>query len=210
MFGIDWAMLGLRLIGIGKWLKAAAAALIRWALDDPWRIAFAGALLAALWFHHGRERARAADARHVAAAARWRDLFERQKAEMLKFEAMVRSAREEAARLDRENVARVKRAQEQISRETIDAYRNDLDAARAVLADRLRRPGATARCAAGGDGAAADLPILSALPAGALRAGQAAIVDVADIDIATENTVRLERLIAAWRDQAAVDVNGEQ
>jgi hypothetical protein len=43
-----------------------------------------------------------------------------------------------------------------------------------------------------------------------VRPGGTAIVDAADIDVGTVNTVRLEHLIDAWKRAGAIDVNGAQ
>lgn len=41
-----------------------------------------------------------------------------------------------------------------------------------------------------------------------MRAGQAAILDVADAEVCTDNTLKLESLISAWSGVAAIDPNG--
>ncbi|SCW61633.1 hypothetical protein SAMN02927924_01681 [Sphingobium faniae] len=183
---------------------------IRWLLARPWRMAILILALLCLWLHGQARSARdLADARGVQASS-WHAKFVEQKAEMLKFVGMVRDARAEAARKDRENVARVEREWGQVLQEVKNDYQADLANARADLAERLRvsRPGAGAACGSGGGGAT-DLSVLPFLSSGPLRAGHAAIVDAADIDACTVNTLRVEHLTDAWGRAAAINVNGQ-
>ncbi|BAV64779.1 hypothetical protein [Sphingobium cloacae] len=184
---------------------------VRWLLARPWRLAMLILALLCLWLHGQARSARdLAEARRVQAAA-WQGKFRDQKAEMQKFVGMVRDARAEAARKDRENAARVGREGAAILQEVKNDHQADLAAARADLADRLRdaRTRSGAASAAGGGGAA-DLSGVPVLSSGPLRPGEAAIVDEADLAICTANTVTLEALNAAWDRIARIDINGLQ
>jgi hypothetical protein len=109
----------------------------------------------------------------------------------------------EALRLDRARNAAVAAEQATAIRKEKDAYLNDRDVELARLRERLRNA-PTADPGGGGDAGGSPLPILSAGP---VRPGEAAIVDVADAEICTVNTLKLESLIAAWRGVAAIDPN---
>lgn len=182
--------LWLRLFGV------VALDVLRWLLEKPVRMVIVGlillSILSATSAHHWRGVA--ADRRVQAVA--WHGKFSAQKAEMAKLVAVIRAARVEAARLDQVNIRRVQQAWAiQLSEVTHD-YQTDLAAARAVVAQRLRpRTGAASHP---GGGADAGLPGLPALSTGPVRPGEAAIVDAADIDAVTDNTLRLSHLIDAW------------
>lgn len=194
--------------GIGRALIAAA----QWLLRHPWQALPIAALLAFAWAWHGWDGAVKWGRQQQQLAQHWKIKFVDQRAEMRKIPGILSAKYQEAARLDRENVARVKREQAaQLERITHDLQK-DHDAALADLRRRLRGDGgaggASVRCE--GDGNAADVPVLSTMPegtGGALRAGGLAIVDERDAMICTANSLRLQKLIEAWDGAASVDVN---
>lgn len=183
------------------------AAAIRWLAERPIRFLILALVLLSAWLWIGRESARdLADDRRVQAAA-WHAKFVAQKAEMFKLVALVRAARIEAARLDRENVERVQRAWAINLSEVTHDYQADLAVARSVVDGRMRQAsgsGATCDSRGGGD---ADMFTIPALSTGPVRPGEAAVVDRADIDAVTDNTLRLEHLIDAWKRAASINVN---
>lgn len=186
-----------------------AVSLMRWLFERPVRLLILALVLLALWLWIGRGQARdlAADRRQQADA--WHGLFVEQKTEMLKFVALVRWARIEAAARDRANVERVRTQWTAQVSEVKNAYEADLAAARAAVDGRMRQASGTGADGDPGSGGGARMPAFPVLSTGALRPGEAAIVDRADIDAVTDNTLRLEHLIDAWRRAAAIDVNGQ-
>lgn len=189
------------------WIKDAIAAGLAWAWKHPWQAGCIILACSSLWLWNGRESARSAVQEQKALVTHWRGQFRFQKEEMIRFDGMVKAARIEAARLDRENKVRVEREQDQAIKEALNAYRKNHAVADAALDERLRRPGSTATCAAGSGGGAAQLPVISDMPGGIVRPGGASIVSEADARICAGNTVRLEELIAAWSAVSAIDVN---
>jgi len=183
------------------------AAVIRWLAERPIRFLILAlvVLSAWLWITGNAARDLAEHRRHQAFG--WRMTFVRQKNEMFKLVALVRAARIEAARLDRENVERVQREWAINLSEVTHDYQADLAAARSAVDGRMRQAsGSGATCDSRGGGAAGVFAI-PALSTGALRPGEAAVVDRADIDAVTDNTLRLEYLIDAWKRAASIDVN---
>lgn len=65
--------IGLKLLGIGKWLSEAAGAAFRWLVRNPWAAAVIALSIALAWTWHGRSTARderdAAKAQVVACTA---------------------------------------------------------------------------------------------------------------------------------------------
>jgi len=183
----------------------------RWLFSDCRRLAIFLLIVLCLWLlGQAKHNGKLAESRRVQAAG-WHAKFRDQKSEMLKFIDLVRAARKEAARKDRENIARVDREWSLQLHEVNNGYRADLAAARAELARRLRdaRQGTGTTSAAGGERATA-MPAIPTLSAGPVRAGEAAIVDGADLDVCTANTVTLEHLRDAWKRAASIDVNGQR
>lgn len=181
-----------------------------WLLERPARaVCFVLILICAFLWQRTEDAVQLAESRR-AQAAQWEGKFRAQKAEMGKFKALVDQARADAAAKDRANVARVQQEWAGQLQEVHNDYQADLAAARADLARRLREgsgQGAASAASGGGSTDLSGLPVLSARP---VRAGGSAIVDAADIDTVTGNTVRLEHLIAAWRRAEKIDVNGER
>ncbi len=175
----------------------------------PWQ-ALAIVLLMVAFVQHrqiGRATDRA-DREHVL-ALQWRSDFRSQREEMRKFVGLVRAARVAAARADQLNNERVTRETAARIEEVKSDYQDDLavalDAVDRRLHDSIRQAGGGG---AGSGRAAAQLPIISDMPEGALRPGEAAIISAADARLCIANTVRLEQLIRAWNGVAGVDVNG--
>jgi len=164
-------------------------------------------LLVAAWLWVGRSSARDLAAQRAAQATAWQAKFRSQKMEMEKFVGVVRQARVDAARLDRENADRVQREWAANLGKVKNGYEADLAAARAAVALRLHGGNGAPTIGNSGGGGDAQLSALPVLSTGVVRAGDAAIVDGGDIDASTVNTVRLERLILAWTLAAAIDVN---
>lgn len=194
---------------LGGFFGEVLPALLRWMWRHPWQMLCIVLALLDIWLWIGRDNARADAVKQKAKAAHWLGQFRAQKREMHKLTVRIRDARIDAARLDQENIARVKREWSAHLQEVTYDYRQDLAAARAAVAVRLRngaRPGAVRTDRGGGEAAVPDLPALST---GAMRPGDTAIVDGADIDASTVNTVRLIHLIAAWDKAAAIDVNNQ-
>jgi hypothetical protein len=181
---------------------------VRWMAERPVRLVIVGLLLLSAWLWIAGNAARdLADDRRVQAVA-WHGKFSEQKAEMLKLVGLVRDARIEAARLDRENVQRVQVEWAATLSEVKHGYQADLAAARAALAQRLRPAGAgTGAASAAGGGSSAAVSSIPTLSSGPVRPGDAAIVDGADLDAVTDNTLRLENLIDAWVRAARINVN---
>jgi len=192
------------LLGLAVELVGGTA---RWLAERPVRILIAALLLACAWLTLARGMALdLAEDRRVQAAA-WHGRFRDQKAEMRKLIGLMRAARIEAARLDRANVERVRAAWAAHLEKVSHDYEAELGAERAAVADRLRgETGSRADCAIrdGGDTQLPAVPVLSDRP---LRPGEAAIVDAADIDACTVNTLRLEHLVDAWNGAASIAVN---
>ncbi|MFC3442566.1 hypothetical protein ACFOKF_15430 [Sphingobium rhizovicinum] len=180
---------------------------IRWLAERPIRLLIAALILLSLWLWVMLGMARdLAEDRRVQAAA-WHGKFVEQKAEMSKLVALVRAARIEAARLDQDNIRRVQDEWTATLSEVTHDYQTDLAAARALVAERLRQGSGAGAAGGAGCGGGAGMSGLPALSTGALRPGDAAVVDGADIDAVTENTVRLEHLIDAWKRAASIAVN---
>lgn len=124
------------------------------------------------------------------------------RADYAAFQTAIIDRTAEALRLDRARNASVAAQTVAITQEKSNAYLKDRDTELARLRERLRTaPGANR--GGGGDAGGSTLPILSDGP---LRPGHAAIVDVADAEICTDNTLKLESLIGAWRGVAAIIV----
>ncbi|WP_336974141.1 hypothetical protein [Sphingobium aromaticiconvertens] len=125
------------------------------------------------------------------------------RAEYAAFRTVIVNRTAEALRLDRARNTRVASEQVAIIRKEQNAYLDTREHELTRLAERLRTapradPGGS------GDAGGSALPILSDGP---VRPGQAAIVDVADAEACTDNTLKLESLITAWRGVAAIDPN---
>lgn len=195
------------LSGIGPGLALLARA-FRWLVERPVRLFILLLVLNLLWLSVSLQQARELAQHRQAQAAAWHGKFLGQKAEMQKFVGLVAAARIEAARRDRANAARVAGEWQGHLAEVTYDYRTDLAAARAALAARLRGAGAGADGGAGG-GAGAAVPGLPTLSSGAVRPGGAAIVDAADLDACTVNSLRLTHLIDAWKRAASIDIDGQ-
>lgn len=181
---------------------------VRWLAERPMRLVLVGLLLLIAWLWIAGNAARdLAEDRRVQAVA-WQGKFAEQKVEMLKFGALVAAAQAEAIRSDRANKVRVQGEAAHILQEQLHGYQADLAAARADYARWVheRRAGGegSADCVAG----QAAMSAVSALSSGTLRACPAAALDDAEADAVTDNTLRLERIIAAWGAVSAIDVNG--
>lgn len=181
---------------------------VRWLAERPMRMVFVGLLLLSAWLWIAGNAARdLAEDRRVQAAA-WHGKFVEQKAEMQKFGALVAAAQAEAIRSDRANKVRVQGETAHTLQEQTHGYEADLAAARADYARWVRDR------RAGGDSATdrivgqAGMSAVSVLSPRALRACPAAALDDAEADAVTDNTLRLERIIAAWNAVSAIDVNG--
>jgi len=181
---------------------------VRWLAERPVRLVIVALLLLSAWLWIAGNAARDLAEHRRIQATTWHGKFAEQKVEMLKLVALVRDARIEAARLDRENVQRVNGQWAAQLSEVKHGYQADLAAARADIALRLRptSPGPGAASAAS-SGSGAGVPAIPALSNGPMRPGEAAIVDGADIDTVTDNTLRLEYLIDAWERLARINVN---
>lgn len=153
--------------------------------------------------------ARADAERQRGLAEQWKGDFLAQREEMRKFTALVRAARIQAAKDDAANVKRVEGEWSTKLEKQFNAYQSSLAAA---LADVDRRMWNGVTASGGGSLAgsvgATELPRLSILPSGPLPAGGAAIISRADALNCVARGVRLEALIAAWKDAASIDVNG--
>ena len=196
--------------GIGGAVSAAA----QWMWRHPWQMLSAAALLAFAWAWHGWGVAETWGRQQQQLAQHWKIKFVDQRAEMRKIPGILKAKYQEAARLDRQNAARVKREQDAHIERITHELQQDHAAALADLRQRLRGEGTAGgesiRCE--GNGRAADVPVLSTLPegaGGALRAGGLAIVDERDTMICTANSLRLKSLIDAWDSAASVDVNAQ-
>lgn len=191
-----------------SWAVTLLARAVGWVADRPLRMLIVALVLLFLWLSFAVDQARdLAEDRRVQAAA-WQAKFVEQRAEMRKFEGLVRDARIEAARLDRENDARVRAEWTAQLSEVKHGYQVDLASARARLSQRMRGDASTGGTRLAGDVGGADLSSLPILSSGPLRPGDAAIVDGADADACTVNTVRLEHLVDAWTRAASINVNG--
>lgn len=125
------------------------------------------------------------------------------RAEYATFRTTIIDRTAEALRLDRARNARVAAEQTAIIQENSNDYLKARDAELARLRERLRAAPRTDP-GGGGDARGSPLPVLSEGP---VRPSEAAIVDVADAELCTVNTLKLESLIAAWRGVAAIDPN---
>jgi hypothetical protein len=181
---------------------------VRWLGERPMRMVFVGLLLLSAWLWIAGNTARdLAEDRRIEAAA-WQGKFAQQKAEMQKFGALVAAAQAEAIRSDRANKVRVQGEAAHILQEQTHGYQADLAAARADYARWVRDRREGGDSAADRVGGQAGLSAVSAMSPGALRACPAAALDDAEADAVTDNTLRLERIIAAWGAVSAINVNG--
>ncbi|MDZ7895001.1 MAG: hypothetical protein U5M50_08675 [Sphingobium sp.] len=184
------------MVSILRALSVLLPGLSGWVRRNPWPAAVMLLIAACawLWLLSSDRGAQAAD---------WHAKFTAQRAEMLKFKASVRAAQVEAARADAAEIKRQAELWAAREKDMRHDLANDLAGARAGLAEQLRAARRVGTCATGGGGAPAvpDLPDLSQ---GAVRSGAAAVVDVADLDICTVNTARLERLIRAWGEAVTI------
>ena len=142
-------------------------------------------------------------------AAKWKQTFIDQRTEFRKLVGLIKEARKEAAKLDRENKERVGRETAAAIERVQANAKNERNRALAALRERLRGDGG-----AGGDGVECRggggptrLPVLSAVPPGTLFPSRPAVVDGSDAELCTLNTLNYEALIKAWWGAAAVDVN---
>lgn len=189
------------MVSILRALSVVLPALTGWVRRNPWPALAIVLVAACAWFSM-----LASDRK--AQAAGWHAKFAAQRGEMIKFKASVKAAQAEAARADAAEVKRQADLWAARERDMRHDFANDLAGARAGLAQQLRDARRVAASAAG-DGGAAAVPDLPDLSQGALRSGDAAVVDVADLDTCTVNTVRLERLVRAWGEAVAIGAPSE-
>lgn len=199
----------LRLLGgVARGIRAAGGLAVRYPREAG--LVLLALACAGLWI--GWDRAEAWGRAQQIMANRWRATFLAQRGEMRRLVVKIIDRTREAARQDAAHAARVERAQEAEIGRIKDGFAKDHAAALAALGERLRGDGQSGgqRIRCDGGSGAADLPILSDLSAGSLRAGGAAIVDERDAALCTANTLRLEAVIAAWNGAAAIDPNADQ
>lgn len=128
------------------------------------------------------------------------------RSEFAAFQTRIIDRTAEALRLDRARNAQVVAEQRAAIQETSNDYLKARDAELARLRQRLR---AIALQANPGGGAEPGVPAIPILSAGPVRPGEATIVDVADAEICTDNTLKLESLRAAWNAVAAIHPDEE-
>jgi len=194
------------LVRIGSWARTAAG----WIADRPLLVLLIMTAIVAGWRGIELREARTEIGKQRALAAQWQADFIAQREEMRKFATLVREARKQAAKDDAANIKRVEGEWSAKLEKQSDDYQSSLAAALAGV-DRRMRNGQAGKDRAGAacSGRDAELPRLSILPDGPLPAGGAAIISRADALICVGNTVRLEALIAAWKDAASINVNGQ-
>lgn len=183
---------------------------VRWLAERPVRIVILSLALLVGWLWVTGNMARdLAEDRRIQ-AQRWQGLFVAQKGELRKFGALVAAAQAEAIRADRANKIRVQGEVAHILQEQKHGYQAELAAARADYAEwvRNRRAGSGAVSAADRGTGQTGLFAVSALSNGPVWSCPAAALDDSEADAVTDNTLRLERLIASWRALSVIDVNG--
>ena len=156
-------------------------------------------LLALLWLQHGKLNGVRKDLLAMSVA---RDA---ERASHKATKDGYRKAQSAAAELDRQNINRVNREQAAALRTVENRYAINLVNERTAFSERLRTA-TTRKCFAGG-GEGSELSSLPVLSRGPVSASGEAIIHVADAELGAGNTLRLEALIQAWKDVAAVDVN---
>lgn len=191
-------MIGRFLLGGFGLIKDAAMALFGWVKDHPAQAALIVTLFA-LWWQHGALQGVRKD---LVAMTKAKDA---EIASHRATKANYRLAQAEAAKLDRQNVDRVKREHAVALQNAENRYAINLVNERTAFGERLRT--ATTRSCTTGSGEGAAMSSLPVLSRGPVQDGGEAIVHVADAELGADNTLRLEALITAWKDAAAVDVN---
>ena len=171
----EMAMILLKLLGIGRWLKQAATALLGLIRRYPWQAALIAALCLAGWQYSGKQNALA-------------DLA----AERLAHAETIKAGEQAyAAQVALNKAAEAKSAA--IAKETDDAHEKQLALAndrteRWITANRVHKDCAsrTSATSSGAEGPVAE--------SGDATSGQAELVAVpaADVRICTVNTLRLE------------------
>ncbi len=190
-----------------SWAITLLSRAVGWVADRPGRMLVVALVLLFLWLCFAVDQARdLAEDRRVQAAT-WQAKFVEQREEMRKFEGLVREARIEAARLDRENDARVQAEWAAKFSEVKHDYQVDLASARARLSEWLRDDARAGGASAVRGGGTAQLSAVSPMPARSVRAGDGPALDAADLDAITVNSVRLIGLIEAWDRAASINVN---
>lgn len=193
--------------GLG-WIKDMIVMAAKWAIEHPWQAAF---LFLALWMVVVQTRTIPAKEREIAVQAGAKNIlakwFVDERRAYNEFIIKVELARKVAAELDRQNVERFKQeAQSRISE--IEHENIELrDSNRRLVADRLRGGSVRTTSVSIGGGRAADLPVLSEMPGGAVSGAGAAVISESDALICADNYSSLTSLIAAWKAVEAVDVN---
>lgn len=197
----------LRLLG---GIAQGARAVSGWAVRYPREAGLVVLALACAGLWIGWDRAEEWGRGQQVMANRWRATFLAQRGEMRRLVVKIIDRTREAARQDAAHAARVERVQAETIERIKDDYSKANAAALAALRERLRGTGGQSggqRVRCDGGSGATDLPVLSALPAGSLQAGRAAVVDERDAALCTSNTLRLEAVIEAWEgaERAAAD-----
>ena len=181
-----------------RWLLGGLGRILDLIRRNPWPTVLL-MLVAALWWQHGRLNSVRKNLQAMEIA---RD------AEIAAHKATKVAYRREqlvAADLDRQNTERVRREHVARLQNVEKRYAINLGNERAVFGERLRTA-ASRTCSAGSGGATAvsSIPVLSRGP---VPAGGEAIVHAADAELGADNTLRLEALIEAWKEAAAVKIN---
>lgn len=115
--------LGLKLIGIGNWLKEAVRAAFRWCLARPWQAALIAALALSLWLYHGKQsETRRADAWHHAWQAQ-KNASEAAAAAQKALNAKIQTTYKEAANVAQERYVALSDRSGDLTRDYIAAHR---------------------------------------------------------------------------------------
>ena len=160
----------LSLLGIGKWLREAATALLRLAGRYPWQAALIASLCLSGWLWHGNTKRDRVIAGWQAASKAWEAASDANAAKAI---AQVKAVEAKSAALAKDN---------QIHEQDI---RRDYGARSIVYADRMRADKVCGRTA---PAPAQDNPA----PVDNSPGQDAIVVSRDDFDILTENTIRLK------------------
>lgn len=178
--------LGLKLLGLGEWLKEAARQALQLTCKYPLQVALVASLAISCWLWNGRQEARAN-------AAKWETAFSDQK---LAYER----ASKEAAALAIAQVKAVESKSAQIAKDNANeerALRAELGARAAANADRMRADKYCSRLAA-------TAPQDNPAPVDPGPGADAVILSRPDYDLMVENTIRL-KAVHAWGQDALRD-----
>lgn len=166
---------------LGGWLSKIGAA-IQWLFKAWYRIVIALLLGACIWFYVGWT---SADNR----ATKWKRTAEQEMSLRIANEVAYKKAQQDAADLNRKQVAAIKERYDAIATETENEYEKRLADNRAALRQWMRTKAAPGIAQSSGTSGSAEMP------GEPVQDPKEALVPVADLEIAADNYSQLISLI---------------